>query len=80
MNIGVPKERRPFEFRVGLSPMGVSLLTSAGHTCYVETDAGLGSGFDDEDYVRAGASIVYSRDEVYGRTDTILNVARPTGD
>jgi alanine dehydrogenase len=80
MNFGVPRERRPFEFRVGLSPMGVGLLTAAGHKCFVETDAGLGSGFDDMDYVRAGAQIVYSRDEAYGRADTVLKVARPTAD
>jgi alanine dehydrogenase len=80
MNIGVPRERRPYEFRVGLSPMGVSLLTTAGHRCFVETDAGLGSGFDDMDYARAGAQIVYTRDEAYGRAEVVLKVARPTMD
>ncbi len=78
MNIGVPKERRPDEFRVGLSPMGVGLLATAGHACFVETDAGLGSGFDDEAYARAGARIVYSPDEAYGRADMVLKVSRPT--
>ena len=41
MNIGVPKERRPFEFRVGLSPVAVNLLTAEGHRCFVEAGAGL---------------------------------------
>jgi alanine dehydrogenase len=80
MNIGVPKERRPYEYRVGLSPMGVGLLTAAGHTCYVETGAGLGSGFSDEDYARAGGQVVYSREEAFGRADLVLKVLRPTLD
>jgi alanine dehydrogenase len=78
MNIGVPKERRPFEFRVGLSPAGVNLLTAAGHRCFVERGAGLGAGFEDEDYVRFGAQIVYSGEEAYGRADLALKVVRPT--
>lgn len=80
MNVGVPKERRPFEFRVGLSPMGVGLLTAAGHTCLVEAGAGLGAGFDDQAYVRAGGRIVYSRDEAFRRADMVLKVTRPTMD
>lgn len=80
MNIGVPKERRPHEFRVGLSPLGVGLLTAAGHTCLVESAAGLGSGFSDQDFASAGGRIVYSRDEAFGRADMILKVARPTLD
>ena len=80
MNIGVPKERRPFEYRVGLSPLGVELLTAAGHTCFVEAGAGLGSGFADGDYTAAGGQIVYSRDEAYGRADMVLKVARPLPD
>lgn len=80
MNIGVPKERRPYEFRVGLSPMGVGLLAAAGHICFVEASAGLGAGFSDDDYLRAGAQIVYSADEAFGRADVILKVARPTMD
>ncbi|MGC9335534.1 MAG: hypothetical protein ACP5JJ_15395, partial [Anaerolineae bacterium] len=45
MNIGIPKERRDLEKRVGLTPYGVDLLTRAGHICYIETKAGLGAGF-----------------------------------
>ncbi len=77
MYIGIPKERRPFEFRVGLSPAGVEALTQRGHAVVVEHNAGLGAGFRDEDYERAGARIVYSPQEVFGRADLLLKVARP---
>lgn len=78
MNIGIPKERRPFEFRVGLTPAGVQMLTEQGHTCYVEHEAGLAAGFVDQEYESAGARIVYSPHEVFGRADLLLKVARPT--
>ena len=78
MNIGVPKERRPSEYRVGLSPAGVQLLTQDGHTCYVESKAGIGAGFSDEEFQHAGAKIVYSGEEAYGRADLVLKAARPT--
>jgi alanine dehydrogenase len=77
MNIGIPKERRPFEFRVGMTPTGVQMLVQQGHTCYVEHNAGLGAGFSDQEYDRAGARIVYSAHEVVGRADLLLKVARP---
>lgn len=77
MNIGIPKERSDLERRVGLTPYGVELLSHAGHTCYVETEAGLGSGFTDYHYERAGGRIVYSGEEVYGRADLVLKAVRP---
>jgi alanine dehydrogenase len=77
MNIGVPRERRTFEFRVGLSPSAVSMLTKNRHRCYVEHDAGLGAGFSDQEYEQAGATIVYSAHEVFGRADLLIKVARP---
>jgi alanine dehydrogenase len=77
MDIGIPKQKNPFDYRVGLTPMGVELLTRDGHRCYVETGAGQGSGFDDERYRRAGATIVFSAAEVYGRAEMILSVSRP---
>jgi alanine dehydrogenase len=80
MNIGIPKERRPFEYRVGLSPAGVEILCQNGHTIFVENEAGTGAGFADEEYERSGARIVYSTQEAYGRADLILKVARPTED
>ncbi len=78
MNICIPKERRDSEFRVGLTPAGVQLLTQEGHKCYVEHEAGIGSGFSDYHYQQAGGTIVYSGDEIYGRADLILKVACPT--
>lgn len=78
MNICIPKERRDSEYRVGLTPAGVRLLTQAGHTCYIEHNAGIGSGFSDLHYQQAGGTIVYSGEEVYGRADLLLKVARPT--
>lgn len=80
MDIGVPRERRPNEHRVGLTPAGVELLTAAGHHCYVENDAGRGAGFSDVDYERAGARIVYSPEEAYGRGELVLKVGRPTAE
>jgi len=77
MNICIPKERRDSEYRVGLTPAGIKLLTQQGHTCFVEKDAGLGSGFPDHTYQKAGATIVYSGEEVYKRADLILKVSRP---
>jgi alanine dehydrogenase len=77
MNIGIPKERRPFEFRVGLSPAGVEILTQRGHTVFVEHEAGAGAGFADTDYEHAGARLVYSTEEAFGRADLLLKVARP---
>ncbi len=77
MNICIPKERRPFEFRVGLSPAGVEILTKMGHQVWVEHEAGKGTGFSDQEYERAGARLVYSGEEIYGRADLLLKVARP---
>src|SRR5690625_497352 len=57
MKIGVPKEIKSNENRVAMTPSGVLLLTNAGHEVYIETGAGLGSGFTDEQYAEAGATI-----------------------
>lgn len=78
MTIGVPRERRPDEHRVGLTPAAVELLVSAGHSCVVEKDAGRGAGFADIQYERAGARIVYSGEEAYGRAGLVAKVAKPT--
>ena len=58
MEVGVPKETKDREFRVGLSPASVRVLTDRGHRVFVETMAGVGSGFTNEDYQQAGATIV----------------------
>lgn len=80
MNIGIPTERRSFEFRVGMTPAGVQMLCQQGHVCYVEHDAGLVAGFSDIQYEQAGARIAYSSHEVFGRADLLLKVARPLYD
>jgi len=78
MNIGIPKERREGEKRVGLTPAGASLLTKAGHTCYIESEAGKAAGFADYDYERLGATIVFDGEQLYARSDLILKVLQPT--
>lgn len=77
MYIGIPKESRLFEYRVGLSPAGVEMLAQDGHTVFVEHEAGLGAGFKDLEYEKAGASIAFSAEEVFGRADLLLKVTRP---
>ena len=80
MIIGIPKERRPFEFRVGLPPAAVEILCQHGHQVYVEHEAGAKMGFDDRQFEQAGGRIVYSPEEVFGRADLVLKVARPIKD
>lgn len=80
MDIGVPRERRADEYRVGLTPAAVELIAADGHRFYIERGAGLGAGFADEDYARAGATVVYSGEEAYGRADIVVKVARPTAE
>ncbi|MGE5461974.1 MAG: alanine dehydrogenase [Syntrophothermus sp.] len=80
MIIGIPKERRPFEFRVGLPPAAVEILCQHGHQVYVEHEAGGKMGFDDRQFEKAGARIAYSPEEVFGRADLVLKVARPVND
>lgn len=78
--IGIPREYRPFEYRVGISPSGVSMLTEKGHQVYVETCAGVGSGYSDQAYEQSGARISYNREEIFRRADIVLKVQRPTED
>ncbi len=77
MEFGVPVEVRDLEHRVGLTPAGVLTLTQAGHKVYIEQKAGAFAGFNDEDYRHAGAQIVYSAEEAYGRADVVVKVTRP---
>ncbi|MCC6500418.1 MAG: alanine dehydrogenase [Anaerolineales bacterium] len=77
MIIGIPKETRPFEFRVGLNPAGVEHLAAQGRQVYVEKDAGSEAGFKDHEYESAGARIVYAGEEIFARADLVLKVARP---
>ena len=77
MIIGVPKEIKEQEQRVALLPSGTIQLTEHGHSVLVETNAGLGSGYPDEDYVKAGAEIVEQATEVFARADMIVKVKEP---
>ena len=75
MEIGVPKETKDREFRVGLTPNSVNVL-SKSHVVFVETGAGLGAGFTDEDYLQAGAKIVYSAAEAWDKP-LVVKVKEP---
>jgi alanine dehydrogenase len=77
MIIGVPKEIKEQEQRVALLPSGTIQLTKHGHSVLVETNAGFGSGYPDEDYVKAGAEIVEQAKEVFARADMIVKVKEP---
>lgn len=76
MIIGVPKERKAQEYRVGLTPDAVHEYLLAGHLVYVETEAGLGSGFHDDAYRAVGAKIV-SQDQVWNKAELIIKVKEP---
>ncbi|QDU67398.1 alanine dehydrogenase [Engelhardtia mirabilis] len=77
MKIGVPTEIKPQENRIALTPAGADRLVAAGHQVYVQSDGGLGSGFDDSAYELAGATIVSDADSVFGESDLILKVKEP---
>jgi alanine dehydrogenase len=77
MRIGVPKEIKNHEYRVGLTPPSVAELVSAGHEVVVETKAGTGIDFDDSDYVEAGARILGTAREVFASADMIVKVKEP---
>ena len=77
MIIGVPKEVKEQEQRVALLPSGTTQLTKHGHSVLVERNAGLGSGYLDEDYLKAGAEIVEHAKDVFARADMIVKVKEP---
>lgn len=77
MNIGLPKEIKDNEYRVGLTPAGVNALVNAGHTVYVQHTAGEGSGIPDEEYVKAGGQILETADEIWQAGDMIVKVKEP---
>ena len=77
MIIGVPKEIKRDEYRVGLLPVGVEEFVRAGHKVLVEAGAGLGSGLADHDYLRHGAEMMPSGAEIYDRADMIIKVKEP---
>ena len=77
MRIGVPKEIKNHEYRVGMTPAAVRELTSRGHDVFVETKAGDAIGLGDEMYTRVGAKILPSADEVFASADMIVKVKEP---
>ena len=77
MKVGCPKEIKPQEFRVGLTPVAVRELVGRGHNVIIETNAGLGSGFGDSDYAQEGANIVGTAKEVFDTAEMIVKVKEP---
>ena len=77
MIVGVPKEVKNDEYRVGLRPVGAELLTQDGHKVLLERGAGIGSGFPDDDYAAAGAQIVDSAAEIWSSAELIVKVKEP---
>ena len=77
MRVGVPKEVKADEYRVAMIPSGAEQLVRAGHEVFVEHNAGVGSGFTDEDYTRAGATLVPEAAEVFARAEMIVKVKEP---
>ncbi len=77
MKIGLPKEIKDNEYRVGLTPAGVNALANAGHTVFVQKTAGEGSGFADDQYVKAGGKLLETADEVWAEGDMIVKVKEP---
>lgn len=77
MRIGVPREIKQDEYRVGMMPVGVELLTRAGHEVFIEAGAGLASGFADEDYRRAGGKIVPTHEQAIADVEMVVKVKEP---
>ena len=77
MHIGCPKEIKPQEFRVGLTPNAAREAIAHGHTVTVETMAGAGAGFSDQDYIDAGAAVVGTAAEIFASADMIVKVKEP---
>ena len=74
MRVGVPKEIKNHEYRVGLTPPSVAELVAAGHEVVVETQAGSGIDFEDQDYIDAGATILPTAAAVFAGADMIVKV------
>ena len=77
MLIGVPREIKNHEYRIGLTPAGVTELTADGHKVLVQTEGGVGVGFADEDYRQAGAHIAATAEEVFAAAELIIKVKEP---
>ena len=77
MKIGIPKEIKNNEFRVGMVPAGVRVLSSAGHRVLIQKNAGKECGITDENYMDAGATVLETADEIWGEADMIIKVKEP---
>ena len=77
MIIGIPTEIKNWENRVSLTPSGAKTLVEQGHTVYIQSEAGLGSGFTDEEYIAVGAKLLTNIEEVYKKSDMIIKVKEP---
>lgn len=77
MQIGIPKEVKNHEYRVGLLPQSVALLVQAGHQLWVESNAGVGAGYEDELYRQAGATLCDTAEDVWAKSTLIVKVKEP---
>lgn len=80
LKIGIPKEQSHDERRVALTPGGVSILTANGHEVYLEKNAGEDANFPDHEYTEAGATVAYSAEDLYKKSELVVKVAAPTKD
>ena len=77
MVVGVPKEIKDHEYRVSVTPDGVRVLRQAGHDVWIEPSAGVGSGYSDEDYRSAGATLAESKEQLFQQATLIVKVKEP---
>ena len=77
MTIGIPKEIKPQEARVGITPAGALTLVTAGHRVYIQSEAGMLSGFPDAEYEKAGCTILPDIASVYAKAEMIVKVKEP---
>ena len=77
MRVGVPKEIKNHDYRVGLTPASVAELVASGHEVFVETGAGLGIDFADAAYTKVGATILATAADVFAKSDMIVKVKEP---
>ncbi len=78
MEFGIPKETRPHEHRVSLTPSGVAALVQSGNRVWVQRGAGTEAGYGDEEYQSAGAQVAYSREELFARAQIVVGVHAPS--
>ena len=77
MIIGVPKEIKKLEYRVGLTPAAAKTYIQAGHRVFIQQDAGIGSGFSNQEYTQVGCTILTTIADVYRQAEMIIKVKEP---